>query len=400
MMGERRSMWISGRYEAGRSMFCTSATLAATAATLLVATPAVAAGPALPPRPADMEIDSDAPKPEPKEPAPLPPAEPGAWGVGGTEAEGRFAPQSKKVEDDEDHGPIDLGPQTRVALDAVMGFGSVETVDSGTPFSPKVTVASLVPEVVHRVGDMIAVGARFPLTRASVQNTSASETKTSTFAVGNVALDLRPTFALSSKLKFPTLATLYLPTAQGDHFAEKTDTVSHYQEKVNLSAAASRGWEETALFAPKRFGIALGGGVQYDFGGASKSAHATASTKLEIMKKGSGSDAPAGSPDELHATTTDWVTTASFAYDFLDGKVTPGLRAWLTVVQPAVDANNARLGGAQFVFEPGVASRYPLAPTSTLVGRLAYIAPVGGPLGGRDGASIGGLRLQAEIDFQ
>src|SRR5512132_1059484 len=71
----------------------------------------------------DMELDPDAPKPpEPEkkeEPPPLPPAEADAWGVGGKDEEGNYAPgkPKKKVEvDDDDKTPRVLGPPAAVSV--------------------------------------------------------------------------------------------------------------------------------------------------------------------------------------------------------------------------------------------------------------------------------------------
>src|SRR5262245_34016882 len=82
----------------------------------------------------DMELDPDAQKkPEQKaEPEALPPVDKDAWGVGGTEEEGRFGPGGKKkapeqpVEEKKPpEPPIDLGPAGHVGVDFVIGFGQM-----------------------------------------------------------------------------------------------------------------------------------------------------------------------------------------------------------------------------------------------------------------------------------
>lgn len=383
--------------------------------TSLLGSASASAQPAGPPpgKGTDMEIDPDAPSepppppPEKKEEAPLPPTEPNAWGVGGKDEEGKFAPQKKKQsEEAADAGAIDYGPKARVGVDAVIGFGDAFVVNSGPGSAPspfKATVASFVVGAQYRFGDIWGLGIRFPFSSGSVcgplcqANAPTANDKFNTFAIGNAAIDVRPTFAISPKLKIPVAVSFYLPLAQGDYFADPTQRGAIAQAIVNQAAAASRGWEDNALFASKRWGIGPSVGVTYDFAGADKPAHFALGTKVEIMPRAGGTDAAA--PFQLASVLTDWVTGASFFYDFLGGKLTPGLRAWLAVASQPVSRETINPNGAQFVLEPDVMGKLPLGKDAKLAAGIGYVKPIAGPIGGRDGASMSGLRIKAELQF-
>jgi hypothetical protein len=349
--------------------------------------------------PVDMELDPDAPKPAPeppKEEPPLPPAEPGAWGVGGEEHEGRFAPPSKKnAEEEEDTGPVDRGPKARVGVDAVIGFGKVNVVDEDGHAPTDATVFSFVPFVRYRFGDTWNVGVRFPFSTGSTHFRNAD---VSSFAVGNLALDVNPTFVLSRHLKLPVTVSFFLPSAQGDYFADKSRVGAVPQAVVNQAAASSRGFEDKALFASKRIGISPGLGLLYD----RDAMHFAAGTKLEVMGRVGGDDPIASDPfgSTVRGLTTNWVTGASFFYDFLGGFVNPGLRAWVSVFSTPATQSTVDYSGAQFVLEPEIATRVPLSKSTKLGAALGYILPISGELGGvHEKASMNGLRIRAELLF-
>jgi hypothetical protein len=110
---------------------------------------------------------------------------------------------------------------------------------------------------------------------------------------------------------------------------------------------------------------------------------------------------------QLHSPNTTWLTGGSFFYDFLNGKLTPGLRAWLAVTTLPVFAGTRDYSGAQFVLEPDVHGRLPLNPQGSLAlrGGLGYVIPIAGALGGgqkigaQNSGSTGGLRVHAEFQF-
>lgn len=367
------------------------------------------------PKPADMELDPDAPPPPPKEPEPLPELEPGAWGVGGTEEEGRYAPPTKASAKDgaskdaeQDEGPIDRGPKAVVGVDTVVGFGRTQVISADRPGSRvdyDVTVASFVVGGRYRFGDVWALGLRFPMSTASskVYRATATTSDYDSFAIGNVALDVAPTFALTRRLRLPVGVSLYLPTGQGDLFAAPGERGDRGLALTNQAAAASRGWEDNALFASRRLGFAPKIGLTY----APGAARFAVGTKLDLMVKVSGAspvDPKIANPKsteavpEVRGTTMSWVTDLSFFYELFDGMLIPGMRAWLAVASSPVSLPTVDPSGAQFVLEPDVTGRFKLGESLKLGAGVGYIAPLGGPLAG-SGLSMGGVRLRAELLF-
>ncbi|MFT3766140.1 MAG: hypothetical protein QM820_11595 [Minicystis sp.] len=355
----------------------------------------------------DAEFDPDA---KPKEPPPLPPAEAGQWGVGGKEEEGKFAPggDKKKREDadrakqeEEDKRPVDLGPKRRASLDTVIGFGGMRYLvgDTGGEQNQTKTVgASFIFGFDWRFFDIWDLGVRLPFTRASANGPSD---KFNTFALGNFELHAKPSFQITRRLRIPAEVALYLPTAQGDVFPDVTASdkkVAIAQVQMNQAAASARGWEEQPLFSPHRLGIRLGGGITWD----ASSMHVAAGMRFDLMPKVGGGDAYAGY--EISGVTYAWTTHASFHYDFLDGMLEPGLRAWLAVAKLPVHTTARDDSGAQFVLEPQVNGRFPVNADKSMAVKagIGFILPVAGPLGGGGApfnAAIKGFRINAQFEF-
>ena len=369
--------------------------------------------PLAPPVPAAApQIDPDAANKEPpKEAAPLPPAEKDAWGVGGKEQEGEWAPggQRKKtetvkaVEVEEETKPAPLPPNANLQVDAVLGFGGVNVVTDQPQTATKVTVVSILPAVTYRFGEVWTVGLRIPFSTGSSRGPIGSSDKYNQDALGNLEILVRPSFELTKRLHLPVQLAFLPPTAMGQYFVEANDTGNVARAIVNQAAAASRGWEENALFATKRVGIVPGLGLVYDRGAA----HAAVSTKLELMVKAGGNEPQDANIKSVttvnpgvgvHSVATNWVTAVSFFYDLFDGKLAPGLRAWLAVNSAPITDATIDYSGAQFVLEPDVTTKIPLGKV-VLHGGLGGIIPVGGHLGGGAGASIGGLRLRLGLMF-
>ena len=384
------------------------AALAPASAALALGAPPPAKPPpagAPPTKGTDLELDIDAPRsPEPEkkeEPPPLPPAEANAWGVGGKDEEGSYAPgKKKKVEEvDDDRTPRVLGPPAAVSLDMLVGLGAMRDVtnDSGVT---DLTVLSFVFGLQYRFGESLTIGARFPYSTGSITGPGGAADDYNTFAIGNLELSGRYAFDLTRRISLPVELALYFPSASGDLFADANDQGARAQALVNQAAAYSRGFEENPLFASKRMGIRIGAGVTYD----RNEIHVEGHTRLDIMGKTGGNEPVA---DELHTPNTTWLTGASFFYDFFGGKLTPGLRTWLAVTTLPVFAGTRDYSGAQFVLEPDVYTRIPLNAAGSLAirGGLGYVIPVGGALGGGqkigadNSGSTGGLRVHAEFQF-
>lgn len=356
----------------------------------------------------DLEIDPD----KPKEAPPLPPPDPGGWGIGGKEEEGKFAPGAKKQEapkEVDDGKPIDIGRPGEAGLDTVIGFGSIRDVTnelvSTNAGNTDATVASFVFFFRYRLGDMWTLQARFPFSRASIAGplggASGAKDDYNQFSVGNLELALNPAFAVKKHLRLLPQVAFYIPTATGDLFAAGNDRGAISQALINQAAGASRGWAENPLFASKRMGLRFGFGVRYD----TTALHFEAGTRFDLMGKISGESAVIkdGGTIVPHIRTPNWawVTGASFFYDFLEGKVSPGLGTWLAVTKAPVVEGTRDYGGAQFVIEPGVRTKWPIneAKTMGINGGIGFILPLGGHLGGADDASIKGFRIDASFYF-
>lgn len=369
--------------------------------------------PVVPPsRPTDMELDPDAKKEPPKEAPPLPPAEKDAWGVGGKEQEGEWAPggQRKKAdaekaaEEEDEKKPAELPPAGNVQVDAVVGFGGINVVADQPQTATKVTVFSILPALSYRFGDVWTVGLRIPFSTGSSTGPLGTIDKYNQYALGNLEILVRPEFQLTRRLHLQAQAAFLPPTAFGQYFVDPSDTGSVARAIVNQAAAASRGWEDNALFATKRIGLVPGVGLTYDRGAI----HAGVSTKLEVMVKAGGNDPQDSNVKSVtsvsgtiaqRSTVTNWVTALGFFYSFFDGKLTPGLRAWLAVNTAPIIDGSIDYSGAQFVLEPDITTKIRLGEKVTLHGGIGGILPLGGHLGGAAGGSIGGVRARVGLMF-
>jgi hypothetical protein len=381
-------------------------------ASLLVAAPVLAQAP--PGTGTDMELDPDA-TPEPPPPPPeLPPPQAGEWGVGGGEDDGQYAPKGKtgalkeeeeeKAEAERDKGPLQLGPPGLLVVDTVIGFGDMLVVAQEVDGETTMTVVSFAAQGRYRFGDTWALGVRFPFTNGSVKGPKDDTTDDySTFALGNLELQIQPTFHLNRRLSVPVAVSFFAPVAAGDLYAAAGDQGARAQAIVNQAASASRGWEETALFASKRAGTSLGAGIQYD----RDALHLGVSTKLEIMKKAGGNEPPAAlTPDRKGAP-------AGPEHQLGDHRRRP--------LRPDEGAHRARAarmarrvhGAASPGCQPGVlrsAARHRAAGEQQLPaqrgqesrrdGQPGPHPALGGHLGGADGGSgAKGVRITAGLFF-
>lgn len=418
-------------------LLCALATTSVAPSTLAQPKPASPAPPIVPPttnkKPAglpppvappstgtDLEVDPDAPKepePPPPEPPPLPPADPDAWGTGGKEEEGKFAPQGKtgslkdedqaKKDAEDNKGPVDLGLPGFGWIDMVVGFGEINNAMADAATGTKATVFSFVFGATYRAWDIWTMGVRFPYSTGEIlgpKEDTIDDFKT--FAIGNFELSVSPSFQLTRKLRIAPSVALALPSAAGDLFAAADERGSVGQALINQAVSQSRGWEDNGLFASKRFVFTPAAGVTYD----SNALHITGKMKLDVIAKTGGNDPKPEIEDQknivLHDPNTTFMIQGSLFYDFLDGKVSPGLRTWLSVHQEAISSQTATGGrdysGAQFVLEPTVTGRFPITESGKLAIRagLSYIINVAGPLGnGDNGTTIGGLRMKAGLQF-
>lgn len=159
-----------------------------------------------------------------------------------------------------EHRPLSLG------LDLVLGFGAFPMTlptrgdEPGEGFSYLGEVAvnsqSLLIAGGYEVAHHIGVGARIPLTLGSVPG--ADESTHSTFALGNVELEGEAEVELNEAATLVFSLGVALPTAMGSEepeFEEGELSSAYDQFVLNRIAAASRGFEDNALFEVDRLGI-------------------------------------------------------------------------------------------------------------------------------------------------
>lgn len=360
-----------------------------------------------------------------------PPSDPGGWGVGGEEVEGRYKPRGKtgklkELEDDEAEdreeatGPVDLPPAGFAVLDFAAGFGDLAVparLANTTDVDP---TASFLISAGYRVDDIWQITLRFPVSSGFNNGPSQpykfdEENECFTdndcyrqIAVGALELGVKPAFILSRSMRLPIGLAFALPTAEGDFNANVDNRADRGKAVVNLAAAASRGWEDRALFAHKRFGITPSTGLWYRKDIGPGKLDAAVDTKVEIMIKTHGADplpaeqlATTEASNETRDVAVNWVLGLSGFYDLLDGLVSPGVRMWIAVGSAADVKGSQDYGGAQFVLEPNVRTMLPFTEAKSfgMVGRIGYMIPGGGPLGGEFNAELGGLRITAGMFF-
>jgi hypothetical protein len=157
-----------------------------------------------------------------------------------------------------EHRPLSLG------LDFVLGFGAFPTLlplrgaEEGWAPGDDVNVnsESFIISGGYEVAEGIGVGARIPLTAGSVPGTDGEAH--GTFAFGNIELEGEMEFELSETAELIVSLGVALPTAQGSEEPELEDgelSSAYDQFVLNQIAAASRGFEDNALFEVDRLGI-------------------------------------------------------------------------------------------------------------------------------------------------
>jgi len=390
--------------------------------------------------PADDD-DTDADEPEEADddddveslPEPDPDSELSTWGVGGEEPEGRFRPRGKtgklaELEGEEDdskreelEGPAELPPPGYAYLDTVIGFGRLGIVGQQTPGATDITpTASFLINFGYRIGDTWGVYARFPISTGA--NNGPEEPFTGgaqdpdeykQIATGALEIGAAPIFTITRELWLPVSLGLTLPTAQGDMFPEPDSRANLGRAVVNQAAAASRGWEDRALFAYQRVGIIPKVGVIYqipDLGPGKL--WLRADTKVEIMIKTGGTE-PVPRVDDTIGQYNDvainWVLAPDVSYEAFGGLLRGGLKFWVAYATPFEERVNIvdgatvnSPGGAALTFEPYVATHYAFVDDDSfgLDAKLSLIGNAAGETAtGDDGAGTLGLRIGAGIFF-
>ena len=360
------------------------------------------------------------PPPEDTGPKPLEPVQPGSWGVGGQEPEGKYAPHGKtgKLQEEEEEeeeankveGPDDQTTPGWAYFDAVVGVGDIRVVvQPGGPTSIFPT-GTFIIGTGYRFDRMWGVGIRFGISSNKSDGpdepgdpANRDRDAFKRVATGGLELSFVPYVRLAESLHLPVGLALTMPTQNGDMHADVDNLGDRGTAIVNQAAAAVRGWEDRALFSTKRFGVTPLVGVRYD----KRPFEITAETKIEIMAKVGGNDpqpvGPSQSEVELRAVAVNWVLGGGFFYHIFDeGYLAPGARLWLAAGNMLEASTSQSYDGAQLVVEPGIKSSVPFDEGRSVGfdGQLGWIVPIPGMhLGGANDAQVWGFRMRAGLFF-
>jgi hypothetical protein len=194
--------------------------------------------------------------------------------IGGAHAEPRLEARAsslgefegRRERSEEDHaqepGRLALG------VDLVVGFGKTPVVSPQLRAAnlasqlgvsdARVTSESLLLAAGYAIAEGLEVGLRLPV--ALGQLGTPTGTRRSIAALGNLELEAAYETELSEAAKLVFSLGVALPTAQGSETAD-ADLVAQSSQNaydrfsLNHAAAASRGFEENALFEPDRLGV-------------------------------------------------------------------------------------------------------------------------------------------------
>jgi len=382
------------------------------------------------PAPADPTAgDADDPdavgeEEEEEKPKPIEIPDTGGWGRGGEEPEGKYKPQGKtgklkELEDDEQERirdaeePAELPPAGYAYLDTAFGFGDIRVVAHETDLTNITPTVSFLVGVGYRIGRTWELGIRYGIS-TGINNGPNTPTfaeardpdSYTQIASGGIELAVKPHFELSRTLRLPIGLALTIPIGEGDTFAAHGERQKIGKVIVQEAAAASRGYEDRALFVHNRFGIGPSVGILFDKELGPGKLHVAAGTKAEIMVRTGGEEPPTGeqlgdgeAQGELQDAAVSWTLGGGVFYDFFGGLLSPGVRMWLAVatspeIKGSVDPNKT-----SFVFEPNIRTHIPFTSSKKfgIDARVAWTLPTGTVAG--DDSSIWGQRVTAGFFF-
>lgn len=279
---------------------------------------------------------------------------------------GEAAERAEAAEGDEKEGSI--------GLDLVLGWGRVPFVVENLPaagqqsvtFSSRDGVSSSVQTFVlgggMEVVKSIEAGFRLPLTFAHF--TPGGSASRSTTSFGNVELEGEYSMDLGPGLEVAGALGVALPTAQGDEIpdldhvsAQRVDAATFDRFSLNRAAASARGFEDNALFEPKRLGLVPKLALEYQVRALTLEGY----VKVENL-----------------------IATSSALANGYVGELVPALRAGYRVI-PRVEVavrgwlNVGFAGGDEdkrttFAFEPQIVGRF-----GSFKPYAGVIVPVAGP---------------------
>ena len=176
--------------------------------------------------------------------------------------------------EEETPGPPEAPPPTLdLGVDAVFGFGSVPAVNRAaatTQGSPgpvskddtRVVVDSYVLSGGFRLIPGLRLGGRLPLAHAVFDPNGARPDRT-IFTLGNIEFSAAVDTRIGGVLDLVPKVAVTVPTGAGEEIAPSSDVVPNDASDTAprdrfsglRAASASRGFEDTALFASRRVGI-------------------------------------------------------------------------------------------------------------------------------------------------
>jgi hypothetical protein len=282
-----------------------------------------------------------------------------------------------------------------VGVDFVAGFGKTGVVDQAPPASANVALIgkvgadpvqpdSFVLDVEYAALPRLAFGLRLPLITGAI-NPDASQGR-SAAAIGNLELEGEATFSLSPALVLVGSFGVALPTAQGTPIPSATaalpatfDPDAYDRYSLNYAAAASRGFEDDALFFPGR--LSLVPQIALLVRGWSR-ARLDPYARLENRISTSSSNSKGYVCEAVIGARAGYVVNPFFE---------PGVRVWTTLaLTGSTSGEEARSVG---VVELG--ARFPI---SDFVPSLGVVLPFAGALA-KDPSRFVGVRLGASFAF-
>lgn len=282
--------------------------------------------------------------------------------------------ETRHTEEHEEHEPrFDIG------IDAVIGWGDVPalnfglpaSLDRGTPSSidrTKVEVDSYIVGAGFRFADNLRAFVHLPVVHATLNPDNGLHDERSISNIGNVEIGAGMTAPEDAKIAFLPKLALALPTSSGKGFPPveevKRNPTGDYERPARdyysslLAANASRGYEESALFASKHWGITPSLEVRMHAGPAEITPFAAVAILIAATDKAEKRVA-----GDVVAGVEGAVPVAPF--------VDLALRAFVNVPFDKEERSDSYLG----VLEPQV--RFHLGPLSPYAGFLIPLLPVG-----------------------
>jgi hypothetical protein len=283
-----------------------------------------------------------------------------------------------------------------VGIDFVAGFGKTPSVDQAPPTSANVAPVneveadpiqpdSFVFDFDYAPRKNVVFGLRLPLTTGAI-SPDAYQSRTIS-AIGNIELEGELALALSPELALVTSLGVAFPTAQGT-LVPKTaaalpptfDEALYDRYSLNYAAAASRGFEDDALFFPSRFGLVPKVALEYH---AARGVRLDPYVKLENLISTSNANSSGYIGEVVVGVRAAYLVNRYFE---------PGVRLWATLAFTGGALAGAEEGSVA-VIEPE--ARFPIGNFTPYLGA---IVPFAGALA-KDPSQFVGVRLGAAFTF-